>query len=231
MAWHGVAEQTVLQPASAGPRNWVSKRGGDSKSYGLIRLQRLRQHIIPHQAQDERPEYLIKEQAKRPASYCSLTRLAVPTVPAADADAAARACQLPVHGPVRRAARAWSTSHHSLTHPQPRCQPDLHASGATSLQLRQCAPARQTQSYACCNLIARAPLSSPFRPFAAPPPIQLCPAPSLHATLFRPCLIALTSPFPLCLTNIWTSCLTKAFLPLSPGLHLTFVDNIRLRTN
>lgn len=87
-----------------------------------------------------------------------------------------------------------SSLSHALT---PRCQPDLHASGATSLQLRQCAPARQTQSYACCNLIARAVFSSPFRPFAAPPPIQLSPAPSLHATLSRPCLIALTSPFPL----------------------------------
>ena len=87
-----------------------------------------------------------------------------------------------------------SSLSHALTL---RCQPDLHASGATSLQLRQCAPARQTQSYACCNLIARAVFSSPFRPFAAPPPIQLSPAPSLHATLSRPCLIALTSPFPL----------------------------------
>ena len=91
-----------------------------------------------------------------------------------------------------------SSLSHALTL---RCQPDLHASGATSLQLRQCAPARQTQSYACCNLIARAVFSSPFRPFAAPPPIQLSPAPSLHATLSRPCLIALTSPFPLCLAN------------------------------
>lgn len=91
-----------------------------------------------------------------------------------------------------------SSLSHALTL---RCQPDLHASGATSLQLRQCAPARQTQSYACCSLIARAVFSSPFRPFAAPPPIQLSPAPSLHATLSRPCLIALTSPFPLCLAN------------------------------
>lgn len=41
--------------------------------------------------------------------------LAVPTMPAADAGRRGRACQLPVHGPVRRAARARSTSHHFLT--------------------------------------------------------------------------------------------------------------------
>lgn len=36
-------------------------------------------------------------------------------MPAADASRRGRACQLPVHGPVRRAARARSTSHHFLT--------------------------------------------------------------------------------------------------------------------
>jgi hypothetical protein len=52
-------------------------------------------------------------------------------------------CQLPVHGPVRRAARAClqviTFSRTLLTHS--RCQPDLHASGAT--QASSCASAPQ----------------------------------------------------------------------------------------
>jgi hypothetical protein len=103
----------------------------------------------------------------------------------------------------------------------------------TSLQLRQCAPARRTQSYACCNLIAGVPFSSPFCPFAPPPPIQLCLVPWLHATLFRPCLITLTSPF-----SPWTCkqliVLPRPNIPTSdPGLHLTslhLVDILRPRT-
>jgi hypothetical protein len=59
-------------------------------------------------------------------------------------------CQLPALGPVRLAARARSISHH------------LHLCDAIRicklnnkpLSLRQCAPASQTQSHACCNLIA-----------------------------------------------------------------------------
>lgn len=118
---------------------------------------------------------------------------------------------LPAPSPwARQTCSTGAVDKSSLSHPRracspswrPRRQPDLQASGVTSLQRCASAPQpAQTQSCACCNLIASAPFSSPFRPFAAPPPIQQGPAASPYATLFRPCLIALTSPFSLCLVT------------------------------
>jgi hypothetical protein len=61
-------------------------------------------------------------------------------------------CQLLSLGPVRRAARAPSISHHLHCCDASRiCKCKLNDK---PLSLRQCVPASQTQSHACCNLIA-----------------------------------------------------------------------------
>jgi hypothetical protein len=61
-------------------------------------------------------------------------------------------CQLLSLGPVRRAARARSISHHLHCCDASRiCKCKLNDK---PLSLRQCVPASQTQSHACCNLIA-----------------------------------------------------------------------------
>jgi hypothetical protein len=112
MAWRGRVSPTTSSAISAGPRDWVSWRGGESEITNAS-CQGLRQHII---LQARRRSRRSEQQPRSPTHSRSHSRLAVPTVPAADADAARRACQLPVHGPVRHAARAWSTSHHFLTH-------------------------------------------------------------------------------------------------------------------
>ena len=152
-------------------------------------------------------------------------------MPAADAGRRGRACQLPVHGPVRRAARARSTSHHFLTL--------LHFDAS-----RICMRAER-QASSCASAPQPAKLNpTPAVILSLGPRLARRFARSLHlhpyncALLHRcmpPCLarVLLPSPprFPFALQTPDRLALPKHSRSRAPAcLHLTSIDTIRLRT-
>lgn len=151
-------------------------------------------------------------------------------MPAADASRRGRACQLPVHGPVRRAARARSISHH------------LHRCDAIRicklndkpLSLRQCVPASQTQSHACCNLIAAG--SSLARRFARSLKSTHTTTEPCSCSIFGCHLVSAVSYCPhlpvFSFARLTSDRLTLSFCFCHPnsGLFFTLIDTPRPRT-
>lgn len=93
MAWRGLVRPYVWSQR-LGHQAWPK---GNSRTRGIAPTHRLILTILPH-----------RSMAKRTASHAL-----VPARSLASCSKHGRACQLPARGPVRRAARARSISHHS----------------------------------------------------------------------------------------------------------------------